>query len=60
LTIVLIAAPLARYVPLATLSAVLFVVAYNMGEWREIGTIIRLSAADISVWAITFCTDGSG
>ncbi|MBV9266650.1 MAG: STAS domain-containing protein [Acidobacteriaceae bacterium] len=54
LTIVLVAAPLARYVPLATLSAVLFVVAYNMGEWREIGTIVRLSAADISVWVVTF------
>jgi SulP family sulfate permease len=54
LTIVLVAAPLARYVPLATLSAVLFIVAYNMGEWREIGTIVRLSAADISVWAVTF------
>jgi SulP family sulfate permease len=25
-----------------------------MGEWREIGTIVRLSAADISVWAVTF------
>ena len=48
------AAPLARYVPLATLSAVLFVVAYNMGEWREIGTILRLSKADIAVWAVTF------
>jgi SulP family sulfate permease len=48
------AAPLARFVPLATLSAVLFVVAYNMGEWREIGTIVRLSKADIAVWAGTF------
>jgi SulP family sulfate permease len=54
LAVVLVAAPLARYVPLAALSAVLFVVAYNMGEWREIGTIVRLSAADISVWAVTF------
>lgn len=42
LAILLVAAPLARFVPLATLSAVLFVVAYNMGEWREIGTIVRL------------------
>jgi SulP family sulfate permease len=33
---------------------VLFVVAYNMGEWREIGSIIRLDAADISVWIATF------
>jgi len=54
LIILAVAAPLARYVPLATLSAVLFVVAYNMGEWREIGTIVRLSKADIAVWAGTF------
>lgn len=54
LLIVVAAAPLARFVPLATLSAVLFVVAYNMGEWREIGTIVRLSKADIAVWAATF------
>jgi SulP family sulfate permease len=25
-----------------------------MGEWREIGTIVRLSKADIAVWAATF------
>jgi len=54
LMILLVAAPLARFVPLATLSAVLFVVAYNMGEWREISVILRLSKADIAVWAATF------
>ncbi|HXS93059.1 MAG TPA: SulP family inorganic anion transporter [Candidatus Limnocylindrales bacterium] len=54
LAIVLVAAPLARFVPLAALAAVLFVVAYNMGEWREIGAILRLSKADIAVWAATF------
>ena len=54
LTILLVAAPLARFVPLATLAAVLFVVAYNMGEWREIGVILRLSLADKAVWAATF------
>jgi SulP family sulfate permease len=54
LTILLAAAPLARFVPLATLAAVLFVVSYNMGEWREIGTILRLSKADIAVWIATF------
>ena len=54
LAILLVAAPLARFVPLATLAAVLFVVAYNMGEWREIGTIVRLSKTDISVWITTF------
>lgn len=54
LLILVIAAPLARFVPLATLAAVLFVVAYNMGEWREIGTIARLSMADQAVWFATF------
>src|SRR6202161_3371890 len=54
LVILIAAAPLARFVPLATLAAVLFVVAYNMGEWKEIGTIVRLSKADIVVWAATF------
>jgi SulP family sulfate permease len=54
LAILLVAAPLARFIPLATLAGVLFVVAYNMGEWREIGTIMRLSKTDISVWMTTF------
>jgi SulP family sulfate permease len=54
LLVLVVAAPLARYVPLAALSAVLFVVAYNMGEWREIGIIVRLSKADMAVWAVTF------
>ena len=43
LVMLLGAAPLAKFIPLATLAAVLFVVAYNMGEWREIGGILRLS-----------------
>lgn len=54
LLILVAAAPLARFVPLATLAAVLFIVAYNMGEWREIGTILRLSKADKAVWIATF------
>lgn len=54
LVIVLVAAPLARFVPLATLAAVLLVVAYNMGEWSEIRPILRLSGADIAVWWATF------
>ncbi len=53
LAVVLVLAPLARFIPLATLGAVLFVVAYNMGEWREIGSILRLDLADKSVWLIT-------
>jgi sulfate permease, SulP family len=54
LFILLVAAPLARFVPLGTLAAVLFVVAYNMGEWREIKNIVRLSNADKAVWLATF------
>ncbi len=52
--ILLVAAPLAKFIPLATLAAVLFVVAYNMGEWREIGAILKMSRADIAVWGTTF------
>jgi SulP family sulfate permease len=54
LTILLVAAPLAKFIPLATLAAVLFVVAYNMGEWREIGGILRLGRAERVVWVATF------
>jgi len=54
LAILLVAAPLARFVPLSTLAAVLFVVSWNMGEWHEIASILRLAKTDIAVWAITF------
>jgi len=43
LSIVLIAAPLASYVPLATLSAIVMVVAINMGEWHEFRELRRFS-----------------
>ncbi len=35
LTVVLVAAPLARHIPLPALAAILMFVAWNMGEWRE-------------------------
>ena len=54
LLILLVAAPLASYIPLTALAAVLFVVAYNMGEWHEIGAILQLDATAISVWLVTF------
>ena len=54
LLILVAAAPLARFVPLAALAAILFVTAYNMGDWEEIPEILRLSKGDISVWLITF------
>ena len=54
LGVLLAAAPLAKFIPLATLAAVLFVVAYNMGEWRQVGAILRLNRAVRMVWAATF------
>jgi len=54
LAILLVAAPLAAYIPLTTLAAVLFVVAYRMGEWHEIGGILHMDFAAIAVWLVTF------
>jgi sulfate permease, SulP family len=52
--ILLVAAPLARYVPLAALAAILLVVAYNMGDWGEIPELLRLTKTDVTVWMVTF------
>ncbi len=54
LAILLFAAPLTRGVPLSALAAILLVVSWNMGEWREIPALLKLSKTDISVWAVTF------
>jgi SulP family sulfate permease len=53
LFILLFAAPLVRHVPLAVLAGILMVVAYNMGEWREIPQLLKLTKTDISVWLVT-------
>jgi sulfate permease, SulP family len=53
LAIILFAAPLVKNVPLAALAAILFLVAYNMGDWAEIPEILRLTTADIAVWILT-------
>jgi sulfate permease, SulP family len=54
LAVLLFAAPLAQYIPLAILAAILMVVSYNMGEWKEIPKILKMTWADISVWLVTF------
>lgn len=54
LLILLFAAPLAARVPLAVLAGLLFVVAYNMGEWHEIPSLLKMTKADIAVWFTTF------
>jgi SulP family sulfate permease len=43
LVIILVAGPLARYVPLPALSAILVVVALNMGDWRAFIELRRYS-----------------
>jgi len=53
LGIILFAAPLVKSVPLAALASILMIVAYNMGDWEEIPEILKLSAADITVWLLT-------
>jgi SulP family sulfate permease len=52
--ILLFAAPLASYIPMAVLAGILMMVSYNMGEWREIPQLLRLTRTDISVWLVTF------
>src|SRR4030095_7516526 len=54
LVVLLPGAPLARFIPLAVLAAILLVVAYNMGEWHEIPKLLRLTKTDISAWIVTF------
>lgn len=54
LCILLFAAPLVSFVPLAALAGILMVVAYNMGEWREIPQLLKLTKTDISIWLVTF------
>ena len=52
--VLLSAAPLASYIPLPVLAAILMLVAWNMGEWGEIPELLKLSRADIAVWGVTF------
>ena len=54
LVILVFAAPWARHIPLAMLAGILMIVAYDMGEWREIPDVIRLGPAEAAVWGITF------
>ena len=55
LLVLLFAAPLTSHIPLAILAGILMVVAYDMGEWREVAGVVRLGPAEAAVWIIT-CT----
>ena len=54
LVIVVFAAPVARFIPLSVLAGILLVVSYNMGEWREIPELLKLSKLEIATWLLTF------
>src|SRR6267378_6833070 len=54
LAILLFAAPLVSFVPMAVLAGILLVVSYNMGDWREIPELLKLSRLEIGTWVITF------
>ena len=53
LILVLMAAPLAKFIPLSALAAILMVVCYNMGEWHEIPQLLKLSRLEIGTWLVT-------
>lgn len=44
----------AAMIPMATLAAILLVVAYNMSEWREFGHLLKSPRGDIAVLLATF------
>jgi SulP family sulfate permease len=50
----LLAAPLAAYIPLASLAGVLVIVAWNMFEKEEFWSLLRISRTDAAVLLVTF------
>lgn len=54
LLIMLVASPLAKHIPLATLAGVLVVVAYNMSELHTFFSIFKTTRYDVAVMLTTF------
>jgi SulP family sulfate permease len=54
LLLVLVSAPLIGHVPLAALSAILLMVAWQMGRWRQVPDLLRSSTTDALAWLVTF------
>lgn len=54
LCVVVFAASVAKYIPLAVLSSILLVVSYRMGDWDEIPELLKLSRLEIGTWLLTF------
>ncbi len=55
LAVLLVLMPYASLIPMPTIAAILFIVAYNMSEWREFVSIIKQSPkSDTLVLIVTF------
>ena len=55
LLVLVVLMPLAAYIPMPAIAAILFVVAYNMSEWREFVHICKTSPkSDVLVLVVTF------
>ncbi|MDK0586184.1 sulfate permease [Clostridium perfringens] len=54
LLIILVFMPLAKFIPLTTLSAILIIVSYNMSEWRTFKAILKAPKSDIAILLTTF------
>ncbi len=55
LLVLLFLMPLASFIPMPTIAAILFMVAYNMSEWRKFAGIIgKKKLSDILVLVLTF------
>lgn len=53
LAVLLVLMPLASYIPMPAIAAILFMVAYNMSEWREFVSIIKRSPKSDTVVLVT-------
>jgi len=54
LAIALLAAPLAAYLPVAAMAAILFIVAWGLIDWHHIGQILRRHPRERIVLAVTW------
>lgn len=55
LLVLVLLMPLASYIPMPIIAAILFIVAYNMSEWREFVAVIKTKKwNDILVLVLTF------
>ncbi len=54
LAILLVLMPLANYIPMASLAAVLVIVSYNMSGWRNFKALLKSPKSDVTVLLVTF------